>query len=154
MWPSARRAAGAVAVALAALAHVAAAQDSVIVIDPDAPVADSVQHGGLPNDILNELIARYNDSATVRLADEFTLPAGSVLEGTVASLRGPFRVAGRMTGPLVVINGDLVILAGGTIQGDVLVAGGRFTVDSGGTHEGTARVYWDAAPVYRLPDGS
>ena len=57
---------------LAACPAVAAAQDSVIVINPDAPGADSGLTG-LPPEILQELLDRWNDSATVRLAGGLTL---------------------------------------------------------------------------------
>lgn len=129
------------------------AQDSVIVINPDAPAEDSAALG-LPPTILAELLATWNDSATVRLPGGLTIPGGASLSGTIAAFRGTLRVAGEVTGPLTLINGDLLILRGGIIHGDVLVAGGRMTVQEGGTHDGQARVYWDAAPLVRLSDGS
>lgn len=45
----------------------AAAQDSVIVIDPDAPPSDTVELVGPPTDVLAELIELYNDSTTTRI---------------------------------------------------------------------------------------
>ena len=128
------------------------AQDSVVVIDPDAPGQAQVV-SGLPVEVLNELLAAWNDSATVRLPAGFTLPAGAVLQGDVAAFRGTLRIAGTVEGSLTVINGDLTILPGGRVLGDVLVAGGRMTIAEGGRHEGAARVFWDAAPVNRLSDG-
>ena len=135
------------------LVSTALAQDSVIVIDPDAPVSDSTERGALPPDILTELLDVYNDSLTVRLPGGLTIPRGSTMGGTIAAFRGTVRVAGIIEGSLTVINGDLVIDSGGVIRGDVLVAGGGMTVDSGAVHDGAARIYWDAAPVYRTPDG-
>jgi hypothetical protein len=130
-----------------------AAQDSLIVIDPDAPAEDSAALG-LPPAIVAELLATWNDSATVHLPGGLAIPGGASLIGTIATFRGTLRVAGELTGPLTVINGDLLILRGGIVHGDVLVAGGRMTVQEGGTHDGQARVYWDAAPVVRLSDGN
>jgi hypothetical protein len=129
------------------------AQDSIIVINPDAPAGDSAAHG-LDSTIVAELIAAWNDSATVRLAGGVAIPGGATLSGTIAAFRGTLRVAGEVTGSLTIINGDLLILRGGVVHGDVLVAGGRMTVQQGGTHDGQARVYWDAAPVVRMSDGS
>lgn len=144
--------AGVLALALL-LPSAARAQDSVIVIDPDAPgQAEAIS--GLPPEILAELLAAWNDSATVRLPAGFTLPAGARLAGNVAAFRGTLRVGGTVEGSLTVINGDLAILPGGAVLGDVLVAGGRMTVAEGGLHDGEARVYWDAAPVSRQSDGS
>ena len=131
----------------------ALAQDSVIVINPDASGVDSASLG-IPPAILTELIQTWNDSGTVRLPGGLVVPGGASLGGSIAAFRGTVRVAGEITGRLTVINGDLVILPGGVVHGDVLVAGGRMTVQDGGTHDGDARVYWDAAPVVRQSDGS
>jgi hypothetical protein len=129
------------------------AQDSVIVINPDAPAEDSASLG-LPSAVVAELLATWNDSTTVRLPGSVTIPGGATLSGTIATFRGTLRVAGEVTGSLTLVNGDLLILRGGVVHGDVLVAGGRMTVQEGGTHDGQARVYWDAAPVVRMSDGS
>ena len=137
---------------LGLLTSAVAAQDSVIVIDPDEPAADS-GISGLPPDVLLELLTTWNDSATVRLPGGLTLPAGATLSGPVASFRGTLRVAGEIAGTLTVINGDLVLLPGAIVRGGILVAGGRLTVAPGAVHEGEARVYWDAAPVTRQSDG-
>jgi hypothetical protein len=129
------------------------AQDSVIVIDPDAPASDSVDRGGLPPEVLTELLQVYNDTGSVRLSGNLTLPAGSRLGGRIAVYRGTVRIAGTVEGSLTVINGDLVILPGGDVRGDILLAGGRLSQMEGGTHEGALRVFWDAAQVVRTPDG-
>ena len=75
-----------------------------MVIDPDAPGQAQVV-SGLPAEVLNELLAAWNDSATVRLPAGFTLPAGAVLQGDVAAFRGTLRIAGTVEGSLTVING-------------------------------------------------
>lgn len=137
---------------LLALPAAAAAQDSVIVINPDEAGPDSASLG-LPPAILAELLTTWNDSGTVRLPGGLTIPAGATLSGRVAAFRGSMRIGGEFTGSLTVINGDLVILAGGVVRGDVLVAGGRLTIEPGGMHDGAERVYWDAAPVQRQSDG-
>ena len=149
---AARRVLGLAGVLLLA-ARGAAAQDSVVVIDPDVPGADSGVSGLAP-EVLQELLATWNDSATIRLPGGLTLPGGARLEGTVASFRGTLRVAGEIRGTLTVINGDLVLLPGGVVRGPILVAVGRLTIGAGALHEGEARVYWDAAPVTRQSDGT
>jgi hypothetical protein len=140
------------ALSLLLLPAALAAQDSVVVINPDEAGQDSAALG-LPPAILNELLSTWNDSGTVRLPGGLTLPAGATLSGRVAAFRGSMRIAGEFTGSLTVINGDLVILPGGAVRGDVLVAGGRFTVEPGGIHDGEQRVFWDAAAVQRQSDG-
>src|SRR4051794_20280300 len=89
------------------LAPALRAQDSVIVIDPDAPPVDTLMRGGPPPDVVAELIAFYNDSATTRTVGDVTLPAGSSFEGPLASYRGTIRIAGRVRGPIAVANGTL-----------------------------------------------
>jgi hypothetical protein len=136
-----------------ALAAPLQAQDSVIVIDPNAPPTDSVMRGGPPSDVVSELIAIYNDSGTTRLQGDVTLPAGSRLEGKLALYRGSLRVAGRVAGPIAVANGTLYLLPGATVEGEILVVGGRLIRSEQVTHLGPERVYWDAAPVVRTTDG-
>ncbi|HYF40609.1 MAG TPA: hypothetical protein VD930_13020 [Gemmatimonadales bacterium] len=129
------------------------AQDSVIVIDPNARPSDSIIRGGPPPDVVAELIAFYNDSSTTRMQGDVTLPAGSQFEGKLAMYRGSLRVAGRVAGPIAVANGTLYLLPGAAVDGAILVVGGRLLRSEQVKHVGTERVYWDAAPVVRDDDG-
>jgi hypothetical protein len=128
-------------------------QDSVIVIDPNAPPSDSIVRGGAPPEVIAELIAFYNDSATTRMQGDVTLPAGSRFEGKLALYRGSLRVAGRVAGPIAVANGTLYLLPGAAVDGEILVVGGRLLRSEQVNHVGAERVYWDAAPVVRNNDG-
>jgi len=129
------------------------AQDSVIVIDPSAPPTDSLVRADPPPDVIAELIALYNDSAATRMQGDVTLPAGSRFEGRLAHYRGSLRIAGRVTGPVTVVNGTLYLLPGASVQGGILVVGGRLIRSEQVEHFGPERVYWDAAPVIRTPEG-
>lgn len=129
------------------------AQDSVIVIDPNAPPSDSVVRGGPPADIVTDLIALYNDSAATRMQGDVTLPAGSRFEGNLALFRGSLRIAGRVIGAVTVANGTLYLLPGAAVQGEILVVGGRLIRSEQVEHFGRERVYWDAAPVVRTAEG-
>jgi hypothetical protein len=140
-------------VILLTLPAAALAQDSVIVFDPDAPPADTVELVGPPPEVLTELIEFYNDSATTRIEGDVTFPADSRFEGRLALHRGTLRVAGRVDGPIAVANGTLHLLPGADVRGDILVIGGRLIRAAGAGHEGRQRVYWDAAPVARSEDG-
>jgi hypothetical protein len=142
-----------VACLLLALAAPLQAQDSVIVIDPNAPPSDSVVRGGPPPGVVSELIAFYNDSVTTRMQGDVTLPAGSRFEGKLAMYRGSLRIAGRVVGPIAVANGTLYLLPGAAVEGEILVVGGRLIRSEQVTHFGPERVYWDAAPVIRNADG-
>jgi hypothetical protein len=135
------------------LPAVARAQDSVIVIDPDAPSTDTVVLVGPPPEVLAELIAFYNDSTTTRVEGDVTLPAESRFEGRLALHRGTLRIGGQVDGPIAVANGTLHLLPGADVRGDILVIGGRLIRAAGARHVGRQRVYWDAAPVVRNDDG-
>jgi hypothetical protein len=129
------------------------AQDSVIVIDPDAPAPDSAVQAGAPPQVISELIALYNDSGSTRMQGDVTLPAGTTFDGSLALFRGSLRIAGRVSGPVTVANGTLYLLPGASVQGDILVIGGRLIRSEQVEHFGRERVYWDAAPVIRTPEG-
>ena len=129
------------------------AQDSVIVIDPNAPATDSVVRAGPPPQVVSELVTLYNDSGSTRMQGDVTLPSGSRFEGSLALFRGSLRIAGRVSGPVTVANGTLYLLPGASIQGDILVVGGRLIRSEQVEHFGRERVYWDAAPVIRTEEG-
>jgi hypothetical protein len=135
------------------LASPLGAQDSVIVIDPNAPHTDSLVGAGPPPEVVAELIALYNDSGSTRMQGDVTLPAGSRFEGSLALFRGALRIAGRVSGPVTVANGTLYLLPGASVRGEILVVGGRLIRSEQVEHLGRERVYWDAAPVIRTPEG-
>lgn len=141
------------ALALAPL-QVATAQDSVIVIDPDAPAAPAAQRAGLQPAVLQRVLTLFNAPTTTRLDGAVTLPAGSRITGAVAVWRGPFQLAGAIDGDVLVVNGDLILLPGSSIKGDVLVVGGSVARDSAATVTGSVEEYPDAAPVLRSGDGA
>ena len=131
------------------------AQDSVIVIDPDAPPGDStVVQGGPPAEVIAELIAAFNDSAATRTQGDVTFPEGSSFTGRLAHFRGSLRLAGRISGPITVVNATLYLLPGAEVSGDILVVGGRLIHSAGARHDGAERIFWDAAPVLRSPEGT
>jgi hypothetical protein len=128
------------------------AQDSVIVIDPDA-APDTADRQAMPDEMVRRLLNIYNDPATTRLWGDVDLPAGSRMSGTFAVYRGSVRLAGSLDGSLTIINGSLLMLPGSSISGDVLVVGGRITTSSGATIGGRQEEHWDAAPLVRSVEG-
>ena len=151
-WTDARGALAVLALLLLP-ARPARGQDSVIVIDPEAPPVDTLMRGGPPPDVIAELIDFYNDSTTTRTSGDVTIPRGSSFEGRLAVHRGTLRIAGRVRGPVVVVNGTLRLEDEADVEGDVLVVGGRLLRDPGVVHTGLEREFWDAAPVVRTADG-
>jgi len=81
----------------------------------------------LPDSVAGRIVAFYNAAGTTRFSGEGRIAAGSRIGGPVAVLGGPFEVGGTIDGDLVVINGDLQLLAGASITGLVTVVGGRVT---------------------------
>lgn len=143
------------ALLLVAAAPAVRAQDSVIVIDPNLPPGDSVlMRGGPPPDVVAELLAFYNDSATTRMQGEVNFPPGSAFAGRLGVYRGALRVAGRIQGDIAVANATLYLLPGAEVEGDILVVGGRLIRSPEARHTGRERVFWDAAPVLRADDGT
>lgn len=143
------------ALLLVAAAPAVRAQDSVIVIDPNLPPGDSVlMRGGPPPDVVAELLAFYNDSATTRMQGDVSFPPGSGFTGRLGVYRGALRIAGRIQGDIAVANATLYLLPGAEVEGDVLVVGGRLIRSPEARHTGRERVFWDAAPVLRADDGT
>jgi hypothetical protein len=129
------------------------AQDTVNVIDPNAPPAESPYRGGPPEEAVREAVARYNDSAATRLYGSFTVGSGTWIRGDVGMFRGTLRVMGRISGRVTVINGTLLIGPGAEVDGEVLLIGGRLLTQPGGRQTGGFRTYADVAPVYRTSAG-
>ena len=128
------------------------AQDSVIVIDPDA-VPDTADREVMPDALVRRLLGVYNAAGTTRFWGDVDLPQGSRISGTIAVYRGSVRLAGTIAGSLTIINGSLLMLPGSSVSGDVVVVGGRITADDNATIGGQREEHWDAAPVVRSLDG-
>ncbi|NNG17255.1 MAG: polymer-forming cytoskeletal protein [Gemmatimonadales bacterium] len=129
------------------------AQDSVIVIDPTKPFGDGGLESGPPEEIVREAVRAYNHSGTVRFAGDVVIPSGRTLTGHFALFRGTLRVRGAIDGPVALIDGDLIVEAGGLVRGDVLIVGGQLRIRATGIHLGSARTYVESAPVVREESG-
>lgn len=79
-----------------------------------------------------------------RLGD-FSVGSSETLNGHLLVLRGDADLFGRVTGNVVVLDGDLVVHAGAVVTGDALAIGGRVR-DRGGIVQGEERSL-GAAPV-------
>lgn len=105
-------------------------QDTVVISPPGRFGSGSAER---------RAVAVFNAPSTMRVLGNHTIGSEVLVQGDVAVLDGPLRVAGRVTGDLVAINADIEIVAGGEVAGDVLVMGGRAQVSEdarvGGTLE-------------------
>ena len=86
--------------------------------------ADSLRELGLPAHVEDELIAFFNDSATIHFSGRTRIPPERIITGDVAILGGPVTIAGRIDGSIAVINGDVELLPTAEISGNLTVVGG------------------------------
>ncbi|HWP37850.1 MAG TPA: hypothetical protein VNL18_09905, partial [Gemmatimonadales bacterium] len=135
---------------LLALAAPAAAQDRTIVVGRSRSTDELVRQ--LPRDVADEVIQFFNRSGTFHFSGATRIPGSRGIDGDVAVLGGPVTLAGRISGSLVVINGDLVFEPGAVVGGDVLVVGG--TVEGAARAEiaGELRAYRDVLRYRRYGD--
>jgi hypothetical protein len=101
----------------------------LLVVAPLAAQEREVAELDLPRGVADDVIAFFNDSATIRFQGRAQVPAGSDIRGNVAVLGGPLQVAGAILGDVVVVNGNLEFSEGGSIDGDVTILGGAVLGD-------------------------
>jgi hypothetical protein len=85
---------------------------------------DETPPAELTDEAAAELLAVFNRVTTVRLNGESVLPAGTELNADLGVLGGPLVLAGRVSGDVIVINGDLRFEPGAEVGGNVTVVGG------------------------------
>ncbi|MEK6611135.1 MAG: hypothetical protein AABZ35_09450, partial [Gemmatimonadota bacterium] len=91
----------------------AGAQDTTITIRPGGRHADEqLVVRQLPRDVADEIVRFFNGPGTLHFSGITRVPAGRGIDGDVAILGGPVTVAGRISGGLVVVNGDVVFERG------------------------------------------
>lgn len=90
-----------------------------------APGEEVLAPWELPPAVAERLIEFYNAPQTIHFSGPSRVPAERTITGDVAVLGGPFTIAGRVEGDVLVINGDLELLPGGAVTGGVTVVGGR-----------------------------
>jgi hypothetical protein len=129
-----------------------AAQDTAATIrsSPSPQAAPDVRQ--LPPEIADEAIRLFNAPLAVRFEGITRVPATRGVDGDVAVLGGPVRVAGHISGSLTVINGDLTLEPGATVSGDVLVVGGSVQGADSSTVRGTVRSFASVLRYRRAGD--
>jgi len=105
----------------------------------------------LPREVIDEAAGRYNAPAALRVVGRLTVTTDQAIKGDVAVLDGPVSVAGHVGGRLTVINGDLELMAGATVDSGVLVVGGTLKAASGDSvHVGGPVVVLSQKLRYRM----
>lgn len=110
---------------LAAAGLIAAAASLLSVAEPVPLSAQDQALAQLPDTVARRVVDFYNAAGTTRLSGGGTrISNGVAISGPVAVLGGPFALAGRIQGDLVVINGDVLLETGARVDGNVTVVGG------------------------------
>lgn len=100
-----------------------------------------------------ELFEFFNRPETMRMTGASRIAAGTEIVGDVGVLDGPLRIAGRVRGTVVVLNGDAALDPGAVVDGDLVVVGGTITGVDSATVTGRVEVYRESLR-YRLEDGA
>ena len=144
-WKTGRLGAWVGMVLAAALAAVLALAMPTVPLGAQERMWDEVD---LPRNVAEEIVDFFNRSGTIRFHGRAEIPAGKTIQGDVAVLGGPVEIAGEIQGDVVVVNGDLTVLAGGRITGDLTVVGGWVVAEPGAVG-GQTTVYEEALPYRR-----
>jgi len=114
-------------------------------------VPQEIAEARLPADVAERVTTFFNDPRTLHFNGRTRIPADGTVSGPVAVLDGPFSVAGRVDGDVVVINGDLEFLPGAVVAGNVTVVGGRITGAESARVQGETNAY--SAPLEYVREG-
>lgn len=106
------------------------------------------QIGGVPRDIVTEVTTVWNATSTRRVRGDFALAATDTVRGDLAVLGGRVRLAGVVTGQVVVLNGDATLVDGARIERNLTVVGGVFESPDRPNVGGEIRA-WSARYRYR-----
>jgi hypothetical protein len=134
--PTGERAALLSLVLVASLASRSSAQPERVVVDL-GNLGDPVQlERGLRN-LPNEAAVTIPNGRVQR--GNYRIAPGETVSGNLLVIHGKAEVSGKVTGNLVTLDGDIVLLPGGVVAGDALALGGAI-LDRGGSIQGERRV--------------
>jgi hypothetical protein len=141
------------ALVVLSVARAAGAQDTTITIRPvQRGAAERLARRQLPRDVADDVIRLFNAGSTIRLTGSTRIPAARGVDGDLAVLGGPVVVGGRVSGALVVVNGDVIFESGAVVGGPVLVVGGTVQGADQASIQGEVRSYRDPLRYRRLGD--
>ena len=102
-------------------------------------LAQRLAPGSLPREVASEVTALYDAPNTLRAEGRYEVEAGRTIDRDLLVLDGSLTLAGRVSGRVVVVNGDVYFRSGGTIDGELLVVGGRIVDADSGRVSGSTR---------------
>lgn len=116
--------------------------------DRDPDQERSRRLGGVPREVVLEVTSVWNAPTTRRVRGDFSLAPADTVRGDLAVLGGRARLAGVVTGQVVVLNGDAALVDGARIEHSLTIIGGTFESPERPNVGGEIRV-WSAAYRYR-----
>lgn len=101
--------------------------------------------------VIEAAIELHNRPATIRFIGDSRITDANQVAGDLATLEGRLVIEGRVTGDVLVLNGDLELRAGSVIGGRALVIGGTFIGDRNAVAGGVQS--FQRTFAYELRDG-
>jgi len=113
-----------------------------------ATSAQAQRVGSVPRDVALDVTRVFNTGTTRKVRGDFTLGVGDTVRSDLAILNGNARLAGVVSGDVVVLNGDVVLAVGARIEKSLTVIGGTLQAPEGPAVGGEIRV-WSARYRYQ-----
>jgi hypothetical protein len=118
---------------------------------PAAAQEREIRNANLPRALETRLLRMFEE-ATTRYEGDTTIPSGGVVEGDIAALTGPLRIAGRVEGDVALVGGDVILEAGSEVVGSITVVGGAVRMADDAVVGGTITAYGAPAADSRRAD--
>lgn len=112
----------------------------VVLVVPVSAQQQEIRSANLPRELERELLRMY-ERAEHRFDGPAVIGATEVVDGDVAAVGGPLRIAGEVRGDVAVVGGDLELEPGGHVTGRVTVIGGEVRMADGAGVGGTITSY-------------
>jgi hypothetical protein len=110
-----------------------------------------IRNANLPRALETRLLRMY-EVADIRPTGETTIAAGRVVEGDMAAMTGPLRIAGRIEGDVAMVGGDVILEPGGEVVGSITVVGGQVRMADDAVVGGSITAYGASAGEGRRAD--
>lgn len=90
--------------------------------------------------VIEEALEGLESRLSIHIEEDFDVPAGEIVEGTVLVIDGAANVAGKIQGDLVVIDGDVTLEPGSVVSGELRLADARIVSNEGTVEGGVVNV--------------
>ena len=112
----------------------------VLLAAPAAAQEQEIRSANLPRELEWELLRLYENSPN-RMEGDAAIAPGEVVQGDLAAMGGPLRVAGRVDGDLAMVGGDVIVDPTAEVTGSITVIGGEVRLAEGALIAGTITAY-------------